>query len=156
LFLQRSGNSDIRYHSDLPDHPISLICDRRQIGQVLTNILKNAAEAIEGREAAPGADLPPGEIWLARQDEATDVRIVVQDNGKGLRREGGERLTEPYMTRRRKGTGLGLAIVKKIREDHGGQLVLDEGEAGGARISLVSRRDAKKIASASPQATAAQ
>ena len=54
------------------------------------------------------------------------------------------------------GTGLGLAIVKKIMEDHGGLLTLDDREGGGARISLVFRRDAKEIASASPQATAAQ
>jgi two-component system nitrogen regulation sensor histidine kinase NtrY len=156
LFLQRSGNSDIRYQPGLPDHPVSLICDRRQVGQVLTNILKNAAEAIEGREAAPGETLPPGEISLSLADDGAVVRIVVQDNGKGLPREGRERLTEPYMTTRSKGTGLGLAIVKKIMEDHGGQLVLDDGEGGGARVSLVFRRDAKEIASAHPHVTAAQ
>ena len=84
------------------------------------------------------------------------VRIVVEDNGKGLPKEGRERLTEPYMTTRSKGTGLGLAIVKKIMEDHGGYLALDDREGGGARISLVFRRDAKEIASARPHATAAQ
>ena len=60
------------------------------------------------------------------------------------------------MTTRSKGTGLGLAIVKKIMEDHGGNLVLDDREGGGARISLVFRRDAKEIASAARHATAAQ
>ncbi len=156
MFLQRSGNSAIRYHAELPDRPVSLICDRRQIGQVLTNILKNAAEAIDGREAAPGMALPPGEISLTLTDDGSTVRIAVQDNGKGLPKDGRDRLTEPYMTTRSKGTGLGLAIVKKIMEDHGGQLILDDGETGGARVSLVFRRDAKEIASASPQATAAQ
>ena len=156
LFLQRSGNTDIRYQSKLPDRPVPLICDRRQIGQVLTNILKNAAEAIEGREAAPGTTLPPGEISLVLHDDGTTVRIAVEDNGKGLPQEGRERLTEPYMTTRSKGTGLGLAIVKKIMEDHGGHLALDDREGGGARVSLVFRRDAKEIASAHPHATAAQ
>jgi two-component system nitrogen regulation sensor histidine kinase NtrY len=156
LFLQRSGNPEIRYVSTLPDHPVPLICDRRQIAQVLTNILKNSAEAIEGREARPGQALPPGEITLTLHDEGATVRIVVEDNGKGLPKEGRERLTEPYMTTRSKGTGLGLAIVKKIMEDHGGYLGLDDREGGGARISLVFRRDAKEIASARPHATAAQ
>ncbi len=156
LFLQRSGNTDIRYHAKLPDRPVSLICDRRQIGQVLTNILKNAAEAIEGREATPGTTLPPGEISLTLHDDGAIVRITVEDNGKGLPEEGRERLTEPYMTTRGKGTGLGLAIVKKIMEDHGGHLALDDREGGGARVSLVFRRDAKEIASAHPHATAAQ
>jgi two-component system nitrogen regulation sensor histidine kinase NtrY len=156
LFLQRNGNPEIRYISTLPDHPVPLICDRRQIAQVLTNILKNSAEAIEGREARTGQALPPGEITLILRDDDSTVRIVVEDNGKGLPKEGRERLTEPYMTTRSKGTGLGLAIVKKIMEDHGGNLVLDDREGGGARISLVFRRDAKEIASARPHATAAQ
>ena len=156
LFLQRSGNPGLRYHVDLPDHAVPLICDRRQVSQVLTNILKNGAEAIEGREAKNGAVLQPGEISLSLKDDGATVRIVVEDNGKGLPVEGRERLTEPYMTTRSKGTGLGLAIVKKIMEDHGGLLTLEDREGGGARISLVFRRDAKEIASVPRQATAAQ
>ena len=156
LFLQRSGNAGIRYQSSLPDHPVSLDCDRRQVGQVLTNILKNAAEAIEGRDEQAGHELPPGEISLKLTEEGSIVRILVQDNGRGLPQEGRDRLTEPYMTTRSKGTGLGLAIVKKIMEDHGGEIVLEDREGGGARVSLVFRRDAKEIASARPQATAAQ
>lgn len=156
LFLQRNGNPEIRYTSDFPESAVILVCDRRQVGQVLTNILKNSAEAIEGREPPPGAQLPPGEISLTLKDDGTAVRIVVEDNGKGLPKEGRERLTEPYMTTRSKGTGLGLAIVKKIMEDHGGYLALEDREGGGACISLVFRRDAKEIASARPHATAAQ
>lgn len=156
LFLQRNGNPDIRYTSCLPDVPVALTCDRRQVGQVLTNILKNAAEAIEGREPSLTGPLPPGEINLMLTDDGATVSLVIEDNGKGLPKEGRERLTEPYMTTRSKGTGLGLAIVKKIMEDHGGYLVLEDREGGGARISLVFRRDAKEIASARPHATAAQ
>jgi two-component system nitrogen regulation sensor histidine kinase NtrY len=156
LFLQRNGHAAIHYRSELPDHRVPLICDRRQVSQVLTNILKNAAEAIEGRAPKPGIVLPPGEISLSLKDDGAIVRIVVEDNGKGLPIEGRERLTEPYMTTRSKGTGLGLAIVKKIMEDHGGHLTLEDREGGGARISLVFHRDAKEIASGRPQATAAQ
>jgi two-component system nitrogen regulation sensor histidine kinase NtrY len=156
LFLQRSGNPDIHYVARLPDQPVPLICDRRQVAQVLTNILKNSAEAIEGRKPTPGQELAAGEIALSLHDDGTTVEIVVEDNGIGLPKEGRERLTEPYMTTRSKGTGLGLAIVKKIMEDHGGLLALEDREGGGARISLVFRRDAKEIASARPHATAAQ
>ena len=156
LFLQRNGNPELRYVANLPAHPVPLNCDRRQVSQVLTNILKNSAEAIEGRDETPDTPLPQGEIALSLQDDAAGVRIVVEDNGRGLPKEGRERLTEPYMTTRAKGTGLGLAIVKKIMEDHGGFLSLEDREGGGARISLVFRRDAKEIASARPQATAAQ
>jgi two-component system nitrogen regulation sensor histidine kinase NtrY len=156
LFLQRNGNPDIRYVSTLPDQPVPLNCDRRQVAQVLTNVLKNAAEAIEGRDAAPGQELPPGEITLTLRDDGSVVRAIVEDNGKGLPKQGRDRLTEPYMTTRSKGTGLGLAIVKKIMEDHGGLLALDDREGGGARVSLVFRRDAKEIASVRSHATAAQ
>jgi two-component system nitrogen regulation sensor histidine kinase NtrY len=156
LFLQRNGNADIRYLPTLPEGRVPLICDRRQISQVLTNILKNAAEAIEGRDGQSGTALPPGEISLILRDDGATVSIVVTDNGKGLPQDGRDRLTEPYMTTRSKGTGLGLAIVKKIMEDHGGSLSLDDREGGGARISLVFRRDAKEIASAARHATAAQ
>ncbi|MFO1080803.1 MAG: PAS domain-containing sensor histidine kinase [Reyranellaceae bacterium] len=157
LFLQRNGNPDIRYVVQLPEQGVPLMCDRRQVAQVLTNILKNSAEAIEGRDPPAGSDvLPPGEISLSLQDDGGTVRIVVEDNGKGLPKVGRERLTEPYMTTRSKGTGLGLAIVKKIMEDHGGLLALDDREGGGARISLVFRRDAKEVASAAAPATAAQ
>ena len=116
LFLQRNGNPDVRYISTLPDRPVPLICDRRQVSQVLTNILKNSAEAIEGREAEPGQTLPPGEITLTLRDDDATVRIIVDDNGKGLPKEGRERLTEPYMTTRSKGTGLG---PRDRQEDHG-------------------------------------
>ena len=156
LFLQRNGNPDLRYVTNLPAHAVPLNCDRRQVSQVLTNILKNSAEAIEGRDERPDTPLPQGEITLSLQEDAAGVRIVVEDNGRGLPKEGRERLTEPYMTTRAKGTGLGLAIVKKIMEDHGGFLSLEDREGGGARISLVFRRDAKEIASAGVHATAAQ
>ncbi len=156
LFLQRSGNPQIEYVVSLPDHPLPLNCDRRQVSQVLTNILKNAAEAIEGREDVPGQQRPRGRIAFTLSDDGATVSMIVEDNGRGLPKDGRERLTEPYMTTRSKGTGLGLAIVKKIMEDHGGLLSLDDREGGGARISLVFRRDAKEIASAARRETAAQ
>jgi two-component system nitrogen regulation sensor histidine kinase NtrY len=155
VFLQRNGNPQIRYVSNIPSHAVALDCDRRQVSQVLTNILKNSAEAIEGRDEKD-TPLPPGEITLSLREDGAGVQIVVEDNGRGLPKEGRERLTEPYMTTRSKGTGLGLAIVKKIMEDHGGFLKLEDREGGGARISLVFRRDAKEIASAPPHVTAAQ
>jgi two-component system nitrogen regulation sensor histidine kinase NtrY len=77
LFLQRSGNVEIRYKANLPDHAVPLICDRRQVSQVLTNILKNAAESIDGREAAPGESLPPGEVSLTLADDGNVVSMIV-------------------------------------------------------------------------------
>jgi two-component system nitrogen regulation sensor histidine kinase NtrY len=140
VFLQRNAQPQIEYSTDLPDHGLSLPIDRRQISQAMTNLLKNAAEAIDGRDAAPEDSLTPGAIWVSLVERGDEVTISVADNGRGLPAEHRARLTEPYVTTRAKGTGLGLAIVKKIMEDHGGYLVLDDREGGGARVSLVFRR----------------
>ncbi|MDZ4738013.1 MAG: PAS domain-containing sensor histidine kinase [Rhodospirillaceae bacterium] len=137
LFLQREAHPRIAYHFQSPMPGIGVRCDARQIGQVLTNLLQNAADAIEGRE--PTEDqrvLPMGEVWLEFSIDEHAVAVIVSDNGKGLPTSGRERLTEPYVTTRMKGTGLGLAIVKKIMEDHGGRLHLGDRLEGGARITL--------------------
>ena len=68
--------------------------------------------------------------------EGDEVILAVDDNGRGLPRQGRERLTDPYVTTRVKGTGLGLAIVKKIMDDHGGKLQLLDGDKGGASVRL--------------------
>ncbi len=135
VFLARQGYPDISFELIQPNGELNIPCDVRQVGQALTNLLKNAAEAIHGRQ---GADLPKGRVVIRvgpRSDGA--ALVAVEDNGKGLPVEHRERLTEPYVTTRSKGTGLGLAIVKKIMEDHGGELMLDDVDDGGARVSLV-------------------
>jgi two-component system, NtrC family, nitrogen regulation sensor histidine kinase NtrY len=137
VFLARNGYPDIAFEAQLPDGPLHLPCDGRQVSQALTNLLKNAVEAVHGRT---GDDLPEGRI-LTRAEARADGTVVVtiDDNGRGLPVEERDRLTEPYVTTHAKGTGLGLAIVKKIMEDHGGELVLEDLEGGGARVSLVFR-----------------
>ncbi len=132
-FLQRTATADIRVELDVPTTPLRLACDSRQVNQALVNILKNAAESIQGR----GPDAPPGHIRIEGRTEPGRIVLAVEDNGRGLPPEGRERLTEPYVTTRAKGTGLGLAIVKKIMEDHHGQLVLEDRPGGGARVILV-------------------
>ncbi|TXL72202.1 PAS domain-containing sensor histidine kinase [Vineibacter terrae] len=147
LFLQRNAQPQMLFEASLPEASLSWRVDRRQIGQALTNLLKNAGEAIEGRDPPKdGGKLPPGQIALALREDARSVRIVIEDNGRGLPRNERARLTEPYVTTRTKGTGLGLAIVKKIMEEHGGLLILEDREGGGARISLVFQRPERKAA----------
>ena len=138
IFLQRNGNPSLTYDLDLPEIPIQCICDGRQIAQVLTNILQNAKEGIDGRA---GDALAPGRIALSLRREGETVRITIDDNGKGFPAEGREQLTEPYVTYRERGTGLGLAIVKKIMEDHGGAVDLLDAPAGGARVVLAMPAD---------------
>ena len=110
-------------------------CDRRLLGQALTNLLQNAADSVAMRAREPGQ--PAGYITLAVRVRDGTVDLQIQDDGVGLPEQDRERLTEPYVTHKPKGTGLGLAIVKKIMEDHGGQLSLDDRADGpGAIVTL--------------------
>ncbi|TNE59095.1 MAG: PAS domain-containing sensor histidine kinase [Alphaproteobacteria bacterium] len=130
IFLQKVGNSDIRYKLDMPDAAIAAYCDDRLIAQALINVLKNAAEAVNGRKALPDTpDNFEGHIHVSVRDHEGVVIVEVVDNGCGLPQENRHRLTEPYMTTRQKGTGLGLAIVRKVLEDHNGDLFLDDAPA---------------------------
>ena len=136
LFLQQSAHPQIRYHVALPAGPEMLSCDATQVSRALTNLLQNAADAIESRlSEEPGG--PVGEIWLSATRAERRLTIAIEDNGRGLPNSERHRLTEPYVTTRAKGTGLGLAIVKKIMEDHAGNLILDDRAGGGATVKLI-------------------
>ena len=119
---------------DLPQ-AVTLSCDARMVGQALTNVLKNAGEAVAARRGLE-PDLK-GRIQAALIQSGDDLLIEIEDNGVGLPAKDRDRLTEPYVTTREKGTGLGLAIVKRIMEDHGGELILlDAAQRPGARAVL--------------------
>jgi two-component system nitrogen regulation sensor histidine kinase NtrY len=135
VVLQRIASSEITFEIDHPETPVRLDCDPRQINQALTNLLKNAIEAIEARPEAES--LPPGHILIQFSENGGRWAIEVLDNGPGLPSQERDRLTEPYVTNRVRGTGLGLAIVRKIMEDHGGDLILSDRADGGASVALV-------------------
>ena len=121
VFLMRVGHPDIDFEVDLAAESMPSRFDRRLISQALTNIVKNATEAIG---AVPAAELGRGRIAVSAQRDGKDIVIDVIDNGVGLPKENRARLLEPYVTTRDKGTGLGLAIVGRILEEHGGHLEL--------------------------------
>ena len=123
VFLQRVANADIDIDLEIAEEPMPAKFDRRLISQALTNIIKNATEAIAA--VAPG-ELGRGRIRIWAGREGSDIVVDVIDNGIGLPKENRSRLLEPYVTTREKGTGLGLAIVGRILEDHGGRIELGD------------------------------
>ncbi|QHQ34802.1 sensor histidine kinase NtrY-like [Algicella marina] len=141
VHLQESGRPDIRYSLDLPETTVLAMIDETMIGQALTNLMKNAAEATDETKDRDGYQ---GEIRVIVSHVEGALLIQIQDNGIGLPQESRQRLFEPYVTNREKGTGLGLSIVKKIIEEHAGKLELmdappfeDGGHQGAeARILL--------------------
>jgi two-component system, NtrC family, nitrogen regulation sensor histidine kinase NtrY len=123
VFLMRVGHPDIDIDAEIKAEPMRAQFDRRLISQALTNIIKNATEAIE---AVPAAELGKGRIDVIAARENDDIVIDVIDNGIGLPKVSRARLLEPYVTTREKGTGLGLAIVGRVLEDHGGRIELND------------------------------
>jgi two-component system nitrogen regulation sensor histidine kinase NtrY len=123
VFLMRVGHPDIDIAAEIKEEPMRAQFDRRLISQALTNIIKNATEAIE---AVPPEELGKGRIEVVAAREDDDIIIDVIDNGIGLPKVSRARLLEPYVTTREKGTGLGLAIVGRVLEDHGGRIELND------------------------------
>ncbi|WP_120504989.1 sensor histidine kinase NtrY-like [Sulfitobacter mediterraneus] len=124
VFLQQAGQPEVKIVSDLPDAPVVAEIDATMISQALTNLIKNAGEAIETLTKKGTQDdlIPRIEVTLSQTDNS--ARLTIADNGIGLP-EDRARLFEPYVTTRSEGTGLGLPIVKKIIEEHGGTLTLE-------------------------------
>lgn len=148
VFAQRFQDAEIEVRLDEPGGAdVWVTCDERMIGQALTNILKNAGEAVGARRLADPA--LPGRIVVTLVSATEDLCVTIEDNGVGLPAKDRDRLTEPYVTTREKGTGLGLAIVKRIMEDHGGGLTLtDAREPPGARVILKFSTTARLSAAA--------
>jgi len=123
VFLMKVAHPEIDIVVDLKEDPLRAQFDRRLISQALTNIIKNATEAIE---QVPPDQLGKGRIDVVAARDKDDIVIDVIDNGIGLPKVARARLLEPYVTTREKGTGLGLAIVGRVLEDHGGRIELKD------------------------------
>ncbi|MEL7197162.1 MAG: PAS domain-containing sensor histidine kinase [Pseudomonadota bacterium] len=139
VFLQEVAHAQIAFHVDvdLDDRP-KIRCDRHQLGQAMTNVLKNAVEAVEAKGADLGESFA-GEIGVSistlKATETDFLVVTVTDNGIGLPSDR-DRITEPYVTTREKGTGLGLAIVNKIVDEHGGDMSFATSKDGGTSVTL--------------------
>jgi two-component system nitrogen regulation sensor histidine kinase NtrY len=135
LFLHEVAHPGMTFSIDPPHADIRLVCDRRQLAQALTNVVKNAVEAIEARRNRGEGSFEGDKIEVKVRENDEQVVIDVTDTGIGLPEER-ERLTEPYMTTRVRGTGLGLAIVKKIVEEHMGEIAFLDRPGGGTHVRI--------------------
>lgn len=138
LFLQEVAHPEIDYVFTSPPDVPRIECDRHQFGQAMTNVLKNAAEAVDAKQQEAEADYR-GRIEVEVAVDDRHLTVCITDNGIGLP-QGGVSIMEPYVTTREKGTGLGLAIVKKIVEEHGGDLSFAPA-ASGAQATLRFARE---------------
>ena len=140
LFLHEVAHPGISFSIDPPSGDIRLVCDRRQLGQALTNVVKNGVEAIEARRNRGEQNEDGDRIELCIRRDGEQLVLDLTDTGVGLPQDR-ERLTEPYMTTRVRGTGLGLAIVKKIVEEHFGEIAFLDRPGGGTRVRIAFDAD---------------
>jgi two-component system nitrogen regulation sensor histidine kinase NtrY len=141
VFLFQVSRPEINFELDLPDKPVVSLSDRRLLTQAVTNLVKNASEAIDSALEADPARTDKGHVTAKVRTKGDRLQVTVIDNGCGLPEENRHRLVEPYMTTRTKGTGLGLAIVQRITEQHGGTLNLSDapkrsGKQQGASVRM--------------------
>jgi len=129
LFLHEVAHPTIRFEIDHSIPAPSLVCDRRQLGQAFTNIVKNAVEAIESKGE------PGGTVAMHVREDGGMTTVELADTGIGLPPDR-DRIVEPYMTTRARGTGLGLAIVKKIVEEHHGTMTFADRDGGGTVVRM--------------------
>ena len=141
VFLFQVSQPNIHFTVNVPGEEVIGWIDRRLINQAVTNLVKNASEAITARSEQPNMKSYKGQIDVNVKTNKKNIIIEVIDNGCGLPKKNRNRLKEPYMTTREKGTGLGLAIVQRITEQHQAHLVLEDAPhctegISGAKISL--------------------
>ncbi|MDB5446603.1 MAG: ntrY, partial [Phenylobacterium sp.] len=151
VFAQRVASPEIQVELEEPPE-VALLADGRMLAQALTNVLKNAAEAVEARRV--GAPRLNGQIRVRLVADEAGVAFEVEDNGVGLPDKDRDRLTEPYVTTREKGTGLGLAIVKRILEDHGGELELGDAADGLGALAVLRLPPSARVRPHAPIRTA--
>lgn len=138
VFSRKVASPDVTFDVDLPKESMKVKCDRGQVTQIFTNLIKNASEAVESNHKDGDEK---GLIKISYEESKKKIRIIIEDNGPGFPEDLIDSITEPYVTTREKGTGLGLAIVKKIVDDHEGTLKIENKKEDkkllGARVTVV-------------------
>lgn len=120
---------------EVPSSPMPVVMDPEALHRVLTNVIRNAAQAI--RDARRAGEKQRGKVRVRAEAEGDSLVIAVDDDGPGIPPDLAPVMFDPYVTTKRDGTGLGLTIVKKIIMDHGGSIEAGDGDLGGARIRVV-------------------
>ena len=123
--------ADVQITLSAPPEPVVIPADEIQIQQVLVNLIRNAAAAMQ--DAPPGGPARVVEVVLRSQTlpGGKQSRVEVLDRGIGLP-QSGESLFEPYVSHRAGGTGLGLAISRSLVEAHGGEIGAADRDGGGS------------------------
>ena len=131
--LARADGSDVEIEYAFGPNARFVIAERIQIEQVLSNILRNACEAVSGSDIR--------RITILALRVGGEILVQIRDSGPGLTDQALEHLFEPLFTTKEGGVGLGMPICKAIVDAHGGRLWADKQAEGGAMLSLTLPAD---------------
>ena len=125
-----SSYPDVKFDIEHVDKDISIKIDKHRFTQILTNLVINAIDAMNGSGSI--------EIRtdLVKKREVCYCRISVKDSGKGISGQESRLIFTPYFTTKESGTGLGLPIVERIVNDHGGSIWFDSAQGMGTTFYL--------------------
>jgi PAS domain S-box-containing protein len=150
LIQLRSESEEIEVVITIPSYPIVISGDEKQLASVVTNIMLNASEALDGE----------GRIELElnerHEEEGSWAVIRITDNGCGIAHKDVARIFDPFFTRKDRGTGLGLSITLKVVERMGGKVEVESEVDKGTTFTLLfplikgARMPIKKGGSLSP------
>jgi two-component system sensor kinase FixL len=129
LALIGSRERGIRTEFEFSSGRARVLADRVQIQQVLTNLMRNAIEAMR--------DSPRRELIVrTRQRDEREIEVEVQDTGPGIADEISDQLFQPFVTTKAGGMGIGLSISRRIMQSHGSDLKYRRNESGGATFTF--------------------
>lgn len=117
----------ISVHVDCDDS-VMLWADPTRMGEVLTNLLSNAIEAVEEKV---------GSVSVSVRSDNDNLTVEIADNGKGINPQVLSKVFTPFYTTKPSGTGLGLPIVKRLVNAHGGEIRIESGERIGTKVILI-------------------
>ena len=122
-------SKNIVFTHEINDDEVFVEGDYNRLNQVLTNVIKNAIEAIDINK------LPY--VSLYTEVYADKIKIIITDNGVGMSRQQLNRIKEPFYTTKKNGSGLGVSLSYNIMEAHGGSIEYDSKEYCGTKVQLV-------------------
>lgn len=128
LFQAELESKGIKLEASLPVQPVSFQADPALLEQVLINIIRNAADALAGREHP--------RIKVNVQKTGAKAQIIVADNGKGMPEEALEQAFVPFFTTKKEGSGIGLSLSRQIMRMHKGNIELQSVEGEGTVVTL--------------------
>jgi len=130
IITYSSSYPDVKFDADNVQTDIQLKIDKNRVLQILTNIIINAIDAMDG------SGLIEIRTDLVKKRDVCYCRISIKDSGKGINAQEAQLVFTPYYTTKSSGTGLGLPIIERIVNDHNGAIWFDSAAGAGTTFYI--------------------